>query len=42
LRANPAVSTPIASARTVEQLNEIIEVVHLSDLEVKILNRASA
>ncbi|MEN9380495.1 MAG: hypothetical protein RIR99_329 [Actinomycetota bacterium] len=42
LRANPAVSTPIASARTVEQLNEIIEVVHLSDLEVKMLNRASA
>ena len=42
LRANPAVSTPIASARTVEQLNEIIEVVHLSDIEVKILNRASA
>jgi aryl-alcohol dehydrogenase-like predicted oxidoreductase len=42
LRANPAVSTPIASARTVEQLTEIIEVVHLSDVEVKILNRASA
>jgi aryl-alcohol dehydrogenase-like predicted oxidoreductase len=42
LRANPAVSTPIASARTVDQLNEIIEVVHLSDVEVKILNRASA
>ena len=42
LRANPAVSTPIASARTVEQLNEIIEVIHLSDIEVKILNRASS
>ncbi len=42
LRANPAVSTPIASARTVEQLNEIIEIVHLSEVEVKILNRASA
>ena len=42
LRANPAVSTPIASARTVEQLNEIIEVIHLSEVEVKILNRASA
>lgn len=41
LRANPAVSTPIASARTVEQLNEIIEVVHLSEVEVNILNRAS-
>ncbi len=42
LRANSAVSTPIASARTVEQLNEIIEVVHLSNVEVGILNRASA
>jgi aryl-alcohol dehydrogenase-like predicted oxidoreductase len=42
LRANPAVSTPIASARTVEQLNEIVEVVHLSTTEVNILNRASA
>lgn len=42
MRANPAVSTPIASARTVEQLHEIVEVVHLSDVEVKILNRASA
>jgi aryl-alcohol dehydrogenase-like predicted oxidoreductase len=42
LRSNPAVSTPIASARTVEQLNEIIEVINLSDVEVKILNRASA
>jgi aryl-alcohol dehydrogenase-like predicted oxidoreductase len=41
LRANPAVSTPIASARTVEQLNEIIEVVHLSEVEIKILNRVS-
>jgi aryl-alcohol dehydrogenase-like predicted oxidoreductase len=42
LRSNPAVSTPIASARTVDQLNEIIEVVHLSEIEIKILNRASA
>ncbi len=42
LRANPAVSTPIASARTVEQLNEIVEVVHLSTTEVNILSRASA
>jgi aryl-alcohol dehydrogenase-like predicted oxidoreductase len=41
LRANPQVSTPIASARTVEQLIEIIEVVHLSDFEVKKLNEAS-
>jgi aryl-alcohol dehydrogenase-like predicted oxidoreductase len=42
IRSNPAVSTPIASARTVEQLSEIVEVIHLSDVEVKILNRASA
>jgi aryl-alcohol dehydrogenase-like predicted oxidoreductase len=42
LRSNPQVSTPIASARTVEQLIEIIEVVHLSDFEVKKLNAASA
>jgi aryl-alcohol dehydrogenase-like predicted oxidoreductase len=42
LRANPQVSTPIASARTVEQLIEIIEVVHLSDFEIKKLNAANA
>jgi aryl-alcohol dehydrogenase-like predicted oxidoreductase len=42
LRANSAVSTPIASARTVEQLHEIIEIVNLSDIEVNMLNRASA
>ena len=42
LRSNPQVSTPIASARTVEQLNEIIEVVHLSDQEVSMLNSVSA
>ena len=42
LRANPAVSTPIASARTVDQLREIVEVVHLSDVEFGILNRVSA
>jgi aryl-alcohol dehydrogenase-like predicted oxidoreductase len=42
LRSNPQVSTPIASARTVEQLIEIIEIVHLSDFELKKLNAASA
>ncbi len=42
LRSNPAVSTPIASARTVEQLHEIVEVINLSEVEVNILNRASA
>ncbi|CAN2171331.1 Tas Predicted oxidoreductases (related to aryl-alcohol dehydrogenases) [Candidatus Nanopelagicaceae bacterium] len=41
LRSNPQVSTPIASARTVEQLIEIVEVVHLSEYEVKKLNQAS-
>ena len=42
LRSNPAVSTPIASARTVEQLHEIVEVINLSEVEVNILDRASA
>jgi aryl-alcohol dehydrogenase-like predicted oxidoreductase len=37
LRSNPAVSSPLASARTVEQLHEIVEVIHLSDVEVGIL-----
>jgi len=34
LRSNPQVSTPIASARTVEQLKEIIEIVELNHDEV--------
>ena len=34
LRANPQVSTPIASARTVEQLEEIMQIVELTDQEV--------
>ena len=42
LRSNPQVSTPIASARTVEQLNEIIEVVELTSDEVVKLNSVSA
>jgi len=42
LRSNPQVSTPIASARTVEQLIEIVEVVELSEFEVNKLNAASA
>jgi aryl-alcohol dehydrogenase-like predicted oxidoreductase len=42
LRSNPLVSTPIASARTVDQLNEIIEVVELSSDEVTKLNQVSA
>jgi aryl-alcohol dehydrogenase-like predicted oxidoreductase len=42
LRANPQVSTPIASARTVEQLNEIIQVVNLGSDEIATLNSVSA
>ena len=42
LRSNPQVSTPIASARTVEQFNEIIEVVELKNDEVAKLNAVSA
>jgi len=42
LRSNPQVSTPIASARTVEQLKEIIQVVELNADEVAQLNAASA
>ena len=41
LRSNPAVSAPIASARTVEQLLEIIQIVKLSGEEVEQLNTAS-
>ena len=42
LRAHPQVSTPIASARTVEQLKEIIEIVLLTDEEVAQLNSVTA
>jgi aryl-alcohol dehydrogenase-like predicted oxidoreductase len=38
LRANPQVSTPIASARTVEQLKEIMQIVQLTSEEVETLN----
>lgn len=41
LRANPVVSAPIASARTVEQLNEIIQVAELTPDEIQKLNNAS-
>ena len=41
LRAQPTVSVPIASARTVEQLNEIIQIVELSAEEVEKLNDIS-
>ena len=42
LRAQPSVSAPIASARTVEQVEEIIQVVELSVEEVEKLNEVSA
>jgi aryl-alcohol dehydrogenase-like predicted oxidoreductase len=42
LRAQPTVSVPIASARTVEQLKEIMQVVELSSAEVETLNAISA
>jgi aryl-alcohol dehydrogenase-like predicted oxidoreductase len=42
IRSNPQVSTPIASARTVEQLEEIVQVVELSDAELASLNSLSA
>jgi aryl-alcohol dehydrogenase-like predicted oxidoreductase len=42
LRANPRVSTPIASARTVEQLHEIMQIVELTSDEVAELNAISA
>lgn len=42
LRSNPQVSTPIASARTVEQLEEIIQIVELSADELASLNSISA
>ena len=42
LRAQPTVSAPIASARTVEQLNEIIQIIDLSTAEVEKLSRLSA
>jgi aryl-alcohol dehydrogenase-like predicted oxidoreductase len=42
LRAQPTVSAPIASARTVPQLEEIIQVVELTESEVSTLNALSA
>lgn len=42
LRAQPTVSAPIASARTVAQLNEIIQIVELTADEITLLNTVSA
>ena len=42
LRSQPTVSTPIASARTVEQLHEIIQIIELSAEELFALSALSA
>jgi aryl-alcohol dehydrogenase-like predicted oxidoreductase len=42
LRSQPSVSVPIASARTVEQVEEIVQVVELGVEEVEKLNAVSA
>jgi aryl-alcohol dehydrogenase-like predicted oxidoreductase len=42
LRAQPTVSAPIASARTVPQLEEIVQVIELTNEEVEKLNKVSA
>ena len=42
LRSNPQLSTPIASARTVEQLEEIVQIIDLNPTEIAALNRVSA
>jgi aryl-alcohol dehydrogenase-like predicted oxidoreductase len=42
LRSNPQLSTPIASARTVEQLEEIVQIIELTADEVTALNAVSA
>jgi aryl-alcohol dehydrogenase-like predicted oxidoreductase len=42
LRSQPTVSAPISSARTVAQLEEIVQVIHLTAEEVERLNTLSA
>jgi aryl-alcohol dehydrogenase-like predicted oxidoreductase len=42
LRAQPSVSVPIASARTVDQLGEIVQVLELSDEDVARLSEITA
>jgi aryl-alcohol dehydrogenase-like predicted oxidoreductase len=42
LRAQPSVSVPIASARTVEQVEEIVQVIALEHLELEKLNASSS
>ena len=42
LRSNPQLSAPIASARTVEQLEEIVQIVDLDQSQIDALNKVSA
>jgi aryl-alcohol dehydrogenase-like predicted oxidoreductase len=42
LRSQPSVSAPIASARTVPQLEEIVQIIELSSDELKLLDKVSA
>jgi aryl-alcohol dehydrogenase-like predicted oxidoreductase len=42
LRSNPQLSAPIASARTVEQLEEIVQIVDLNQDQIDALNKVSA
>jgi aryl-alcohol dehydrogenase-like predicted oxidoreductase len=42
LRSQPSVSAPIASARTVPQLEEIVQIVELSSKELELLDKVSA
>ena len=42
LRSQPSVSVPIASARTVPQLKEIVQVIELTPAEVERLSKLSA
>jgi len=41
LRSNPQLSAPIASARTVEQLEEIVQIVDLNQDQIDALNFVS-
>jgi aryl-alcohol dehydrogenase-like predicted oxidoreductase len=41
LRANPTISTPIASATSLAQLSEVMQELWLSNEEVALLNTAS-
>ena len=42
LRAQPTVNAPIASARTVAQLEEIVQIIDLTSTEIEQLNALSA